>query len=99
MPGYEVFDDFTWRKGWDSNPRGAYTPGGFQDRCLKPLGHPSPVTTSNTYDWRWQNKPHIAASLPPPVPGRAHAGYIWARLILNERRTPPESASHWQQID
>src|SRR5262245_48442555 len=38
-----------WRKGWDSNPRGAYTPGGFQDRCLKPLGHPSPVTTSNTY--------------------------------------------------
>src|SRR5262249_53258241 len=21
----------------------------FQDRCLKPLGHPSPVTTSNTY--------------------------------------------------
>src|SRR5215471_10873695 len=30
-----------WRKGWDSNPRGACTPGGFQDRCLKPLGHPS----------------------------------------------------------
>ena len=30
-----------WRKGWDSNPRYAYTYGGFQDRCLKPLGHPS----------------------------------------------------------
>jgi hypothetical protein len=29
------------RKGWDSNPRGACAPGGFQDRCLKPLGHPS----------------------------------------------------------
>ena len=28
-----------WRRGWDSNPRGAYTPGGFQDRCLQPLGH------------------------------------------------------------
>ncbi len=27
--------------GWDSNPRDACTPGGFQDRCLKPLGHPS----------------------------------------------------------
>src|SRR5690242_1816833 len=27
--------------GWDSNPRGACTPAGFQDRCLKPLGHPS----------------------------------------------------------
>ena len=30
-----------WRMGWDSNPRYAYTHGGFQDRCLKPLGHPS----------------------------------------------------------
>ena len=27
--------------GWDSNPRYACTHGGFQDRCLKPLGHPS----------------------------------------------------------
>ena len=30
-----------WRMGWDSNPRGARTPAGFQDRCLQPLGHPS----------------------------------------------------------
>ena len=30
-----------WRTGWDSNPRWASTHGGFQDRCLKPLGHPS----------------------------------------------------------
>jgi site-specific DNA recombinase len=30
-----------WRKEWDSNPRRACTLGGFQDRCLKPLGHPS----------------------------------------------------------
>ncbi len=28
-----------WRRGRDSNPRGACTPGGFQDRCLQPLGH------------------------------------------------------------
>ena len=27
--------------GWDLNPRWACTHGGFQDRCLKPLGHPS----------------------------------------------------------
>src|SRR3990167_1841194 len=27
--------------GWDSNPRWACTHAGFQDRCLKPLGHPS----------------------------------------------------------
>ncbi len=31
-----------WRMGWDSNPRDACTPAGFQDRCLQPLGHPSP---------------------------------------------------------
>ena len=30
-----------WRRGWDSNPRDALTPAGFQDRCLQPLGHPS----------------------------------------------------------
>ena len=30
-----------WRKGWDSNPRYPCRHGGFQDRCLKPLGHPS----------------------------------------------------------
>ena len=34
----------SWRKGWDSNPRYAFTHGGFQDRCLKPLGHPSVVS-------------------------------------------------------
>ena len=33
-----VFND-KWRTGWDSNPRWAFTHGGFQDRCLKPLGH------------------------------------------------------------
>jgi site-specific DNA recombinase len=30
-----------WRMGWDSNPRRACTLAGFQDRCLKPVGHPS----------------------------------------------------------
>ena len=30
-----------WRRGWDSNPRGACTPAGFQDRCIRPLCHPS----------------------------------------------------------
>ncbi len=35
-----------WRMGWDSNPRGGCPPGGFQDRCLKPLGHPSPSSMS-----------------------------------------------------
>jgi site-specific DNA recombinase len=30
-----------WRRGWDSNPRYGLPHAGFQDRCLKPLGHPS----------------------------------------------------------
>ena len=28
-----------WRRGWDSNPRWHRCHAGFQDRCLKPLGH------------------------------------------------------------
>jgi hypothetical protein len=28
-----------WRREWDSNPRWYRYHGGFQDRCLKPLGH------------------------------------------------------------
>ena len=30
-----------WRSRWDSNPRYPCEYGGFQDRCLKPLGHRS----------------------------------------------------------
>ena len=30
---------FLWRREWDSNPRWCHHHGGFQDRCLKPLGH------------------------------------------------------------
>lgn len=37
----ELTQALKWRMGWDSNPRWASTHGGFQDRCLKPLGHPS----------------------------------------------------------
>ena len=40
-PGIFVEADWAqnWRRGWDSNPRDACTPNGFQDRCLQPLGH------------------------------------------------------------
>ena len=36
-----------WRRGWDSNPRKTCAFGGFQDRCLKPLGHLSPSATDS----------------------------------------------------
>ena len=52
--------------GWDSNPRDALTPAGFQDRCLQPLGHPSVKMNSFIgycgYDGRSMAKllkPHI----------------------------------------
>ena len=32
-----------WRREWDSNPRWYRYHAGFQDRCLKPLGHLSVV--------------------------------------------------------
>ena len=44
MARLREFAKGVWRTGWDSNPREAYTPGGFQDRCLKPLGHTSVAT-------------------------------------------------------
>ena len=30
-----------WRRGWDSNPRYRCRHSGFQDRCIRPLCHPS----------------------------------------------------------
>ena len=32
-----------WRKGGDSNSRGAFTPDSFQDCSIRPLWHPSVV--------------------------------------------------------
>lgn len=38
-----------WRRGWDSNPRYSLLHAGFQDRCLKPLGHPSRQLISRAF--------------------------------------------------
>ncbi len=38
---YSLETKASWRRGWDSNPRDGCPSAGFQDRCLKPLGHPS----------------------------------------------------------
>jgi hypothetical protein len=47
----------SWRKGWDSNPRYPCRHAGFQDRCLKPLGHPSVAATSSTWRALDQERP------------------------------------------
>jgi hypothetical protein len=41
----------SWRKGWDSNPRYRCRHDGFQDRFLKPLGHPSIFCGCNRGDY------------------------------------------------
>ena len=46
--------------GWDSNPRGACTPAGFQDRCLQPLGHPSLYIISVIYCVAAQSASEVA---------------------------------------
>ena len=71
-----------WRMGWDSNPRGTRAPAGFQDRCLRPLGHPSVPRYHQPRDGCSRWKRSLKASWPiggllcyrardaAPVPGR-----------------------------
>src|SRR6516164_8178632 len=73
-----------WRKGWDSNPRGACTPGGFQDRCLKPLGHPSSLATSTTDALALADKDRHCRQIAPPT--SVCGAVVWPGLILKKRR-------------
>ncbi len=47
-------EDWEWRRGRDSNPRGAFTPAGFQDRCNRPLCHLSEVEHCLARGTGWQ---------------------------------------------
>ncbi len=38
-----------WWRGWDSNPRRAFTLAGFQDQCIQPLCHPSGDLNCNCF--------------------------------------------------
>jgi site-specific DNA recombinase len=49
-----------WRVGWDSNPRDASTPAGFQDRCLQPLGHPPVFRPASLHDFHKEENPYPA---------------------------------------
>jgi hypothetical protein len=55
------------RKGWDSNPRVSCPTAGFQDRCLKPLGHPSIIVKSRFFLTRhrtfWQLRTHLPCAV------------------------------------
>jgi hypothetical protein len=45
-----------WRRGRDSNPRGTCIPGGFQDRCLQPLGH---LSRAISLAANWESGPRV----------------------------------------
>src|SRR3954447_13329055 len=53
-------------------------PGGFQDRCLKPLGHPSTSATSMT--WRYPPRNVLATSLPLD-PTWTQCGQLTCRIV------------------
>src|ERR1700704_2917109 len=57
------------RREWDSNSRWACTHAGFQDRCLKPLGHPSSYENQVVTDLTLLPILPFATGL-PPEPGR-----------------------------
>ena len=83
-----------WRKRWDSNPRYALTHGGFQDRCLKPLGHPSfngPVSAQRrhgvkrTPSWparSWMNCQATRPERPPRVTDHSTAAARNASWVM-----------------
>ena len=60
----QCFMQESWRMGWDSNPRGTCAPAGFQDRCLRPLGHPSAARYHQSACLRSSRKRHRSASWP-----------------------------------
>ena len=75
--------------GWDSNPRCPCRHAGFQDRCLKPLGHPSkPLLKQVFLDPFGRAKRVICYSFGTRSLRRA---CLWLRVALRQqrRRSPP----------
>src|ERR1700704_6662209 len=85
-----------WRKGWDSNPRYPCRHAGFQDRCLKPLGHPSKPLKLFSY-LRDAPRPEGGLHLLLPLSSAsADLGAAPARAVLRpacglERRITPSA--------
>ena len=53
------------RREWDSNPRTGYPVSGFQDRCIKPLCHPSVGAFSHFRDFSTRlDMPHSTEAPP-----------------------------------
>ncbi len=67
-----------WRMGWDSNPRDARAPAGFQDRCLRPLGHPSGAAVRG----RWWARLGLNQRPPPCEDGALPLSYVPAAAAV-----------------
>ena len=74
-----------WRRGWDSNPRYGLPHAGFQDRCLKPLGHPSRIVVQFLPSGFWQTRGlmRLQPSCDQLSPGRF---YSFLRTAVNDYR-------------
>jgi hypothetical protein len=78
--------------GWDSNPRDAFTPAGFQDRCLKPLGHPSNLMSSISRIWEYRKNFRFLALWPRCFlkgPHEAHHQYEALHPVASPERHDP----------
>jgi hypothetical protein len=81
---------FFWRKGWDSNPRYPCRHAGFQDRCLKPLGHPSnPLKLFSYYEKARAEKAHLLPFCYPTSPERL---FMAARSTSSTAAAPSPDA-------
>jgi site-specific DNA recombinase len=79
-----------WRMGWDSNPRRACTLGGFQDRCLKPLGHPSCLGVVRiTGAAGWGQAPQTKTAIGAARSGRSPGRVSCSRAVSTARSKPP----------
>jgi hypothetical protein len=83
---YQLDMEVSWRMGWDSNPRRACTLAGFQDRCLKPLGHPSLLRL------RQRSLPHAAGRRQASVRGDRAA--LFRAATIGEARRDQASTRH-----
>ena len=69
-----------WRRGWDSNPRWAFTHSGFRDRCTNPLCDLSKLRDAEKGVARGKYPAPVSASpclrvfpfLPPPAKKSLH---------------------------
>jgi hypothetical protein len=83
-----------WRKGWDSNPRCPCRHAGFQDRCLKPLGHPSDLGISIAYPSELLNATRTWNQFGPKQQSVDFSGHLLAPVARSSRAARRCSRRH-----